>query len=130
MNIIELKPGIHQNRIRKTLGISRVQLLDCLQQLVNEGRINYFYHDGKKKFIPANISPDSVRNGEDLARRLIDTVQKQSGITQTELAAQLHLSKQLVNYHILKLSKKGIIIREDKRRGIGLYLSRGIEETE
>lgn len=125
---IELYPGENYTAIKKTLGLANGTLVYHLKVLkkadliksVSEGRYKRFY-----PMEPDNLDKSKIYEHEgaqmltELQKKIIDKIEKEPEISQVGVARALGVSRQLVNYHIIKLVKAGVLKLKGKAKSSG-----------
>lgn len=97
---ITANPGDHYNAIRRVLKLNNGALAYHLRVLEREGFIRSMRDGVRKRFYPIGVSAPQDRRLSSIQQRIIDTIKVYPGISQIEIAAQIGVSKQVVNYHI------------------------------
>jgi WD40 repeat protein/DNA-binding MarR family transcriptional regulator len=115
---IELKPGENYSTIKKTLGLANGTLVYHLKILKKENLIKSVSDGRYKRFYPFESDEldqtmiydhDGPQMLTDLQMKIIQKIEEQPEITQVEVARSLGVSRQVINYHILKLSNAGVL---------------------
>jgi DNA-binding MarR family transcriptional regulator len=116
---IKSNPGTHFREMSRTFCMREGALTHHLSVLEREGFVQSKMYAGKRIYYPA----ESRSLPKDVRERIIDCVASSPGITQTELARTLGISRMLVHYHVRKLLKDEVLIEKDKglhpRPGLG-----------
>lgn len=98
-------PGASFSDIRMYLGIKNGTLSHHLMKLEKEGLIRSKKMGIFRKFFPANGEVP-----KDLEEKIMDVVLDNPGISQSMVARSLDITRQVANYHINSLKKKGMVI--------------------
>ena len=115
---IELYPGENYTTIKKTLGLANGTLVYHLKILKEENLITSVSEGRYKRFYPAESDKlDMIKIYEhegpqmltELEEKIIEKMEEEPEISQVEVARSLGVSKQLVNYHIAKLVRAGVL---------------------
>ncbi len=110
-------PGASFSDIRMLLGIKNGTLSHHLIKLEKEGLIKSKKMGIFRKFFPANgVVP------KDLEEKIKDVVLDNPGISQSMVARSLDITRQVANYHINSLKRKGIVIVKRAGRDSQVYL--------
>lgn len=115
---IELYPGQNYTTIKRTLGLANGTLVYHLKVLkkanlirsVSEGRYKRFYPIEPDKLDKSKIyEHEGAQMLTELQKKIVEKMEKEPEISQVEVARALGVSRQLVNYHISKLVKVGVL---------------------
>jgi len=125
MGYLEANPrGVYFTDILKTLDMKygtlvyHLNVLERERELFSRGerasriffaRGTEVYGEKKKFWEKVEFFPSKVQQD------IIDTIEEQDHITQTEIAKKLRVSKESLHYHIRKLKKAGVV--QIERRG-------------
>jgi parallel beta-helix repeat protein len=118
-------PGAHFGLIKDDLDLGSGQLVYHLQQLV-EAHMIYSREDGvKKRFYPADTpQPKSDSpNFSETQEKILGIIKKNSGIGQKKIASDMGISRQVAEYHLTKMERKGLINKEVEGRETKYYPS-------
>ena len=120
-------PGIHQNELLRNCDLQKGQLQWHLDVLLK-------YHIIKKEkygqytiYFPITTSIESIENFKKLpvksetTNKIFELIQKNPGISSSEISKMVNLARNTVKYHIDKLSESNLIIFKEKGRRIELY---------
>ncbi len=120
-------PGIHQNELLRSCDLQKGQLQWHLDVLLK-------YHIIKKEkygqytiYFPITSSIESIENFKNLptksetTSKILDLIQKNPGISSSEISKKINLARNTVKYHIDKLSENNLIFFKEKGRKIELY---------
>jgi WD40 repeat protein/predicted ArsR family transcriptional regulator len=122
---IELYPGENYTAIKKTLGLANGTLVYHLKILkeenlirsVSEGRYKRFYPIESDKLDLSRIyEHEGMQMLTELEEKIIEKIEEKPEISQVEVAKSLGVSRQLVNYHITKLVKAGVLKLKGKTK--------------
>jgi predicted transcriptional regulator len=121
---IRREPGLHYGGLRRALGVPAGTLAHHLvvlerQELVRSARDGFrkrYYPRGRADWGPAPL--DAIQ------RSIIDLVRARPGIHQRAIASQLGVSKQVVHYHVGRLSSTGRLLVEREGRLTHCYPAR------
>lgn len=112
-------PGEHLNAIKRALDINNGRLVYHLTKLEKTGYIFSKIDRSYKRFYPTKVKLPK-RNINELTRiqkDIVDVVDRNPGISQSDIASNLDISRQLVNYHIKILRDAGCIeIKHDEKQ--------------
>jgi WD40 repeat protein/DNA-binding CsgD family transcriptional regulator len=115
---IELNPGENYSSIKKTLGLANGTLVYHLKILKKEDLVKSVSDGRYKRFYPVEstkLDQNLVYEHEgpqmltELQRKIIKKVEEEPNISQVDVARSLGVSRQLVNYHMNKLAKAGVL---------------------
>jgi len=120
-------PGIHQNELLRNCDLQKGQLQWHLDVLLK-------YHIIKKEkygqytiYFPITTSIESIENFKNLpaksetTNKIFELIQKNPGISASEISQKVNLARNTVKYHIDKLSENNLILFKEKGRKIELY---------
>jgi DNA-binding MarR family transcriptional regulator len=122
---IELYPGENYTAIKKTLGLANGTLVYHLKILMKENLVRSVSEGRYKRFYPMESKElDNIKiyehEGEqmltELQRKIIEKLEEEPEISQVEVAKSLGVSRQLINYHIAKLVKAGVLKLKGKTK--------------
>ncbi|UCE73425.1 MAG: winged helix-turn-helix transcriptional regulator [Methanomassiliicoccales archaeon] len=123
---IKLYPGQNYTTIKKTLGLANGTLVYHLKILKKEDPIKAVSEGRHKRFYP--LEPDELDKSKlyeyegepqmltELQIKIINKIEEKPDISQVEVARSLGVSRQLVNYHITKLVKVGVLKLKGKTK--------------
>ncbi len=114
---IVASPGASFSDIRMLLGIKNGTLSHHLIKLEKEGLVKSKKMGIFRKFFPANGDVP-----KDLEEKIMDIVLDNPGISQSMVARHLEITRQVANYHISSLKRKGIVIVKRAGRDSQVYL--------
>jgi predicted transcriptional regulator len=115
---IEHNPGDNYTTIKKTLGLANGTLVYHLKILKRENLIKTINEGRHKRFFPmdSNILNDNLTyefNGPQMLSKIqlaiLNKMSEEPGISNAEMARSIGISRQLLNYHLNKLLKIGIL---------------------
>ena len=108
---IRKNPGTHYNEMKKDLGVNNGTLAYHLRVLELQGFIKAERQGLYKRFYDISVK-DTKGKGirfSELQQKIIETVKKQPGMSQTDIAKELDVSISVVNYNIKILIKNKAI---------------------
>ncbi len=122
MDKINEKPGIHLEGLSLSANEHRATIMYHLKVLEREALIKS-ERDGKyRRFYPMDAVPAreaiSINRTEE---RVLEEIRGHPGIPETDISVLLGISRQVVNYHVKKLSQRGAIWVERKGRKVHCY---------
>lgn len=107
--LIMSNPGTDLLSIKNSLGLSNGVLAHHIHTLERERYIRSVRDGRYRRFF---ISGTRVEIGETVESRILDVVATRSSANQSQIARELGVSRQALNYHIQKLVRRGIIVTE------------------
>ncbi len=122
---IELYPGENYTAIKKTLGLANGTLVyhlsilkkENLIRAVSEGRYKRFYPIESDELDKTKIyEHEGAQMLTEIQMKIIEKIGEEPEISQVEVARSLGVSRQLVNYHITKLVKAGVLKNKRKAK--------------
>lgn len=120
---IEANPGEHYNSIKKALEIPNGSLAYHLRTLEREGFIKALMDGTYKRFYPKRMNLPKGDDGQvvpenlsKMQKLIIDSIEREPGISQREIARALNLAPSTINYHVRMLAVAGVLRVE---RGLG-----------
>jgi predicted transcriptional regulator len=119
-NIFELvseSPGITFGAITRELNLALGECQYHIQVLVREG---YIKSKRTGKYTRYYLVGQKVSEVSQIQEEIILTIKENEGYSQTEIALELNISKQVVNYNIKPLVKNGFVL-EIKENGRCCY---------
>jgi predicted transcriptional regulator len=116
---IHARPGTHFRQMRDDLGIATGVLMHHLSTLEREGYLRSFRIGGKRLFFPAGVRP-SERDMRDV---ILEEVRRAPGITQSEVAVKLNISRMLAHYYVRALVREGKVRLEKAGARTSIYAS-------
>ena len=144
MGYIETNPGVHFTDIMKTLDIGSGNLayhLDVLERerlIVSrrEGVYKLFYprlwksakEPSPLHFFSTGISRKDFKPSA-LDQKIIDMISEYPGISQVDIAENLGISKQSLNYHVRKLRRADIITVQREQGNTRCFLKEQTAES-
>jgi len=117
-------PGAHMNAIRDAFQLSNGVVAYHLRVLEREGFVTSMIDGLKRRFYPGD-KVDLQDKKQDLTvtqNLLVSIMEKNPGITQTELAKMAGTSPQVVNYHIKKLWRMDLITMDKDGRVVKCWV--------
>lgn len=115
---IVLYPGENYTSIKRNLGLANGTLVYHLKILKKENLIRSVSEGRYKRFYPigsADLDKNMLYDHEgaqmltELQKKIIEKIEEKPEISQVEVAKSLGVSRQLINYHITKLVKAGVL---------------------
>jgi predicted transcriptional regulator len=115
---IEHNPGENYTKIKKTLGLANGTLVYHLKILtkedmiksISDGRYKRFYPKDSDSFNGNNIYEfDGTQMLTEIQRRILKKIVEKPQVSKAEMARSLGVSRQLLNYHLNKLVKVGLV---------------------
>jgi len=120
-------PGIHQNELLRSCDLQKGQLQWHLDVLLKYHIIKKEKHGQYVIYFPITSSIESIETFKSLPTKsettlkILELVQKNPGISSSEISKKINLARNTVKYHIDKLSEGNLIIFNEKGRKIELY---------
>ncbi len=102
-------PGYHYNAIRRMLKLNNGALAYHLKVLEREGFIRSMRDGVRKRFYPVGMRIAPNLRLSFMQQRIIETIKDHPGTTQKDIALELDVSKQVVNYHINIMVGSGLV---------------------
>lgn len=113
---VQTHPGEHFRAILTKLGLTNGTLIHHLQTLEKQEFIKSERDGPFKRFYPTGRQfTEDVLEINGIQKKILDEVTAQPGLTQKDLAMQLHASPPTINYHIKAL--RGVRLINIKRDG-------------
>ena len=110
-------PGSSFTDLRMLLGIKNGTLSHHLIKLEKEGLVRSKKIGIFRRFYPANGEVP-----KDLEEKILDVVLDNPGISQSSVAKELDITRQVANYHINSLKKRGHLIVRKAGRNSEIFL--------
>ena len=110
-------PGMSFTDLRVMLGIKNGTLSHHLLKLEKEGLVK-----SKKIGIFRRFYPSGGDVPKDLEEKIIDVIIDSPGISQSSVAKRLDITRQVANYHINSLRRRGRLIVRKSGRTSEIYL--------
>ncbi len=104
MQVIVSNPGITATRVQKELGLHNGVTQYHLRVLEKEGLIRSRKAGKFRRYFSLLVQATTLSEGEEA---IVNCVREHPGITQAEIGREIGMSRQLVNYYVLKLMEKG-----------------------
>ncbi|MFW9971554.1 MAG: winged helix-turn-helix transcriptional regulator [Candidatus Odinarchaeota archaeon] len=120
-------PGIHQNALLKSCDLQKGQLQWHLNVLLKYHIIKKEKHGQYTIYFPITSSIESIENFKSLptksetTSKILELIEKNPGISSSEIAKKTNLARNTVKYHVDKLSENNLILFKEKGRRIELY---------
>jgi len=118
---------IHQNELLRNCDLQKGQLQWHLDVLLKNHIIKKEKHGQYTIYFPITTSIESIENFKNLptksetTSKILELIQKNPGISSSEISKKINLARNTVKYHIDKLSEKNLILFKEKGRKIELY---------
>lgn len=110
-------PGMSFTDLRVMLGIKNGTLSHHLLKLEKEGLVK-----SKKIGIFRRFYPSGGDVPKDLEEKIMDVILDNPGISQSSVAKRLDITRQVANYHINSLRRRGRLIVRKSGRSSEIYL--------
>jgi predicted transcriptional regulator len=110
-------PGMSFTDIRVMLGIKNGTLSHHLLKLEKEGLVK-----SKKIGIFRRFYPSGGEIPKDLEEQIMDVILDNPGISQSSVAKRLDITRQVANYHINSLKRRGRLIVRKSGRSSEIFL--------
>ncbi|MFX1419198.1 MAG: winged helix-turn-helix transcriptional regulator [Promethearchaeota archaeon] len=124
-------PGIHQNELLRKCDLQKGQLQWHLDVLIKYRIIKEEKYGQYNIYFPITTSIESIEDFKNLpaksetTSKILEMIQKNPGISSSEISKKINLARNTVKYHIDKLSENNLIFFKEKGRKIELYLKAG-----
>jgi predicted transcriptional regulator len=117
-------PGAHMNAIKDMFHVNNGVVAYHLKVLEREGYICSRRDGLKRRFYPGNKSEtqDQRKFLTEVQSLLVSHIRKAPGINQSEIAGLANMSTQVVNYHIKKLVRLGVVVVETEGRATKCFV--------
>jgi len=121
---IMANPGAHMNAIRDAFELSNGVVAYHLKVLEREGFVTSMIDGLKRRFYPGDkLEPKDKKQELTVTQNLLVSImEKNPGVTQTELAKMAGTSPQVVNYHIRKLWRMDLITMDKEGRVVKCWV--------
>jgi DNA-binding MarR family transcriptional regulator len=118
-------PGIHYSGLRRELDLNAGALTYHLQVLEREDLVTSETKGRRKLFFPTDAEPeDSLAVLPEPRRRVFEAIEANPGASQTAIARELDVSRQLVHHHVHELADEDLVRIDDSGRASQLYPDR------
>ncbi|MFX1428878.1 MAG: winged helix-turn-helix transcriptional regulator [Promethearchaeota archaeon] len=120
-------PGIHQNELLRSCDLQKGQLQWHLDVLLKYHIIKKEKHGQYTLYFPVTASLESIESFKSLPTKsettstILEIIQKNPGISSSDIARKINLARNTVKYHIDKLSEKDLILIKQNGRKTELY---------
>ena len=122
-------PGIHFNELLHRLKLGNGAAVHHLQALEREGIIRSIRDGSLKRFYPGEMrTVDMPLRLSGMQKLILQTVQRQEGLSQVRIAALLDASYLTVHRHIARMVGMGVLRLERHGMGTRCYLANGSAE--
>jgi predicted transcriptional regulator len=120
-------PGVHQNELLRDCNLQKGQLQWHLDVLLKNGVIKKEKLRQYRIYFPITSSIEAIENFKNLptksktTEKVFDIIQKNPGISSSEISTVINLARNTVKYHVDKLSGNRLIVLKKKGRKIQIY---------
>lgn len=120
-------PGIHQNELMRNCDLQKGQLQWHLDVLLKYRIIKKEKFGQYNLYFPITSSIETINTFKNLptksetTTKIFELIQKNPGITSSEISQKINLARNTVKYHIDKLSENNLISLKENGRKIKLY---------
>ncbi|MFX1310768.1 MAG: winged helix-turn-helix transcriptional regulator [Promethearchaeota archaeon] len=120
-------PGIHQNELLRNCDLQKGQLQWHLDVLLKYRIVKKEKHGQYTIYFPITSSIESIETFKtqpmksETTSKILELIQKNPGISSSEISQKINLARNTVKYHIDKLSENNLIRFKQKGRKIELY---------
>jgi predicted transcriptional regulator len=120
-------PGVHQNELLRNCNLQKGQLQWHLDVLLKNGVIKKEKLRQYRIYFPITSSIEAIENFKNLptksktTEKVFDIIQKNPGISSSEISTVINLARNTVKYHVDKLSGNRLIVLKKKGRKIQIY---------
>jgi len=119
---IQNQPGIHAAELQQQTGLARGTMDHHLKSLEQHGMVRSYTDGTNKRFVPGEMK--TVTDRPDNPRQMIlDFLKNGPGTSQKEIAEQLGLPLQTVNYHVNNMKIEGILKIEYEGKESKVFLN-------
>lgn len=126
LQLIEAQPGIHFQEICRTADLATGAAVHHLRKLADgnlvvvrqSGRYHCYFLVGQSRMPEAGAAGFLKSDG---ARKVLETVEAQAGLSHLEVAAATGLQPSTVNYHAQRLTEAGLLSARREGRNVRLY---------
>jgi len=122
-------PGIHHNELLRSCNLKKGQLQWHLDTLIKHRIIKKERYGQYAIYFPITSTAEAIQSFKSQFAKskttlvILNTIKKNPGINSAEISRNMNLSRNTIKYHIDKLLKKHLIKLEKKGRIIRLYFS-------
>jgi DNA-binding MarR family transcriptional regulator len=109
LQLVEARPGITFRDLGREAGLRGGVLAHHVATLEREGLVRRQRVGTRLQFHPAGPPPAPIRQIPALQATLLRLVQASPGITQSEAARRMAVSRQALHYHVMILRKAGLL---------------------
>lgn len=106
---IQARPGAYFRSIKRELSLNDGTLTHHLYTLERENLIRRHREGLRLRFFPSTMGAIRTRALNPWQLRVLEAVRAKPGITQTELATQLGISRQAAHYHVDNLRRGSLL---------------------
>lgn len=107
--LIQQRPGTYYRSIRQELDLNHGTLTHHLMRLERENLIRSHRDGLRVRFFPTSIGAIRTKALTSQQIRILESVRARPGMTQTELALSLGMSRQAMHYHVDALRRASLI---------------------
>ncbi|MFW3146567.1 MAG: winged helix-turn-helix transcriptional regulator [Thermoplasmatota archaeon] len=128
LDLITVNPGINLSSIRRELQLSQGAVSYHIMRLEKLGKIFSEKGSKERRYYPSSMGyraamrqalEDEVRSilSNDTSRTIVDML-KEGPMSQNELVNELNISPSTVHWHMERMKKAGMIVKEQKGRSV------------
>jgi predicted transcriptional regulator len=118
---IEKHPGQHFRNILKDMGLKSGVLTHHINMLEREEYIKSVQDGIYRRFYIYGAETDGRHLLTEHQQNILNTIKSDPGLSQTEIANKLGITRMLVNYHLKVLKNEGLIVTKRKGRKSSCY---------
>jgi predicted transcriptional regulator len=107
--LIQQRPGMYYRSILKELSLKHGTLTHHLMRLERENLVRSHRDGLRVRFFPTSIGAIRTKSLTSQQIQILEAVRARPGMTQTELAMSLGMSRQAMHYHIDALRRASLI---------------------
>jgi DNA-binding transcriptional ArsR family regulator len=122
---VQKNPGKHYRAILDDLSLPMGVLTYHLNTLEKAGLIKSRQDGVYRRFYPPGMRADVTFFLSEIQQRIVAVIQENRGISQARIAAELEVSRPLVNYHVHILRDAGLVRVEPRGRATACFLTGG-----
>ncbi|MGA1872268.1 MAG: winged helix-turn-helix transcriptional regulator [Thermoplasmatota archaeon] len=137
LDLITINPGINLSSIRRELQLSQGAVSYHIMKLEKNGKIFSDKGSKERRYYPSSMGyraamrqalEDEVRSilSNDTSRTIVDML-KEGPMSQNELVNELNISPSTVHWHMERMKKAGMILKEQKGRSVYYELAEQID---
>lgn len=126
LQLIEAEPGIHFKEMARRTGLPNGSLVHHLETLRRNGQVVARPSGGYTLYflgahVPAGSAEAASALKADGARRILDLVRQQPGLSSADVAARCGLQPSTVTYHVQRLQAAGLLTGLRDGRAVRLH---------